>query len=221
MPWVCRTRPDAIDQEAAAELLDGLRGIGRLEQLIEAAVIALLRAHLVGKVGEPHAGRALEKSTLYCADISTSPASGRIDVEVTLLLLLGFGLGVGDLDADRPQDSDVARLAADLGELGVERVAMLLHTGNGAARAELHVGIARGEVHARAGQPGLDDHRPLLRRRQRRQRTAHVEIPAAMVDAVHLCRIGEDAFLTVADDRIFLDAVHSLQADAQNSCART
>src|SRR5262249_54063512 len=46
---------DAINQEAPAELLERLLRVDGLEQLLEAAEIALLGANLVGEVGKPHA----------------------------------------------------------------------------------------------------------------------------------------------------------------------
>src|SRR5262249_8144962 len=46
---------DAIHQEAPAEFLERLLRVDGLEQLLEAAEIALLGANLVGEVGKPHA----------------------------------------------------------------------------------------------------------------------------------------------------------------------
>ena len=92
---------------------------------------------------------------------------------------------------------------------------MLLHGGNRAACAELHVGVGGGQVHAGTGKTGLDDDGPLLRRRQCRKRAADVEIPAAVIDPVHLGRIRENALLAVADQRIFFDAVPQLAGNLE------
>ena len=63
-----------------------------------------------------------------------------------------------------------------------------LHARRRAARDELQVGVSAREIHARPRLPGLDDHRPALRRRQRGQGAAHVVIFAAVIEQMHLCR---------------------------------
>ena len=92
---------------------------------------------------------------------------------------------------------------------------MLLHARDRAPRAELQVGIGGGEVHARARLAGLDDDRPALRRRQCRQRSAHVEIAPSKIDAMHLGRVGENAVLAVGDQGVRLDAVPQRAGDLE------
>ena len=136
-------------------------------------------------------------------------------LKIAPLLFLGVGFGIGDLDADRPKNADVARLAADRGQLGVKRFAVLLHGRNRAARAELHVGVGGSEVQAGARETGLDDDWPMLRRRQRWKRATHVEIPAAVIDPLHLGQVSKDAFLPIRDQRILLDAVPQLAGHSE------
>ena len=98
-------------------------------------------------------------------------------------------------------------LAVERSQLCIQGLAMLFHAGNRAARAELHVGIGGGQVHAGTRKTGLNDDRPLLRRGQRRERSADVEIAAAVVDPVHLSRVRENTFLAVRNKCIFLNAI--------------
>ena len=107
---------------------------------------------------------------------------------------------VGGIEVD-------VELAAERRELCTQRLAMLRHARDRAPRAELHVGIRSRQVHARARKTGLNDDRPLLRRRQCRQRAADIEMPAPVIDAVHLSRVCENAILAVGDQRVLLDTV--------------
>ena len=197
-------------------------GIDGLEQLLEAAEIALLRANLVGEIGEPHAGPRRREVDIVLRRHFDQAGFRRDRLEIAPLLGLRVRVGVRDLDADRPENADVARLAADGGQLGVERRAMLLHAGKRAARAELQVGIGRGQVHAGPRQSGLDDDRPVLRRRQRRQRAAHVEIAPAISRSDALWPGSQKMpFSRSAISASGSTLSHSAHATLRNSCARS
>src|SRR5262249_34220832 len=152
-------REDAVDEEALAELLDRLLRVDGLEQLLEAAEIALVGLHGVGEIRKPHAGPRGREVDIILGRHLDQPGLRRNRVEIAPLLFARRRFRVGDLNADRPQDADVARLAADARELLVERLAVLLHARERAPRRELQLRVGRGERHAGAGQAGLDDYR--------------------------------------------------------------
>ncbi len=139
---------DAVDEKALAELLQRLLGIDGLEQFLEAAEIALLGLHLVGEIGEPHVRRRDREVDAVLRRHLDEARLGRDRVEVALLLRARGGRGFRDLHANRPENADVARLAAGRHKLGVELFPVLLHAGQRAACAELQFGEVRRERHA-------------------------------------------------------------------------
>jgi hypothetical protein len=83
---------DPIDQKAAAELLHGLGGVGRLEKFLEASVVSLLRAHLVGKVGQAHAGAGLGEIDVVLRRHFHQTCFRSYRGEIAPLLLIGVSL---------------------------------------------------------------------------------------------------------------------------------
>ena len=102
-------------------------GIGGLEKLVEASVVALLCPNFVSKIGEPHAGPRLGKIDIVLRRHFDQAGFRPDRLEIAPLLLLRIGVGFGNLDADRPENPDVTRLAADLGKFRIQRLAMLFH----------------------------------------------------------------------------------------------
>ena len=69
------------------------------------------------------------------------------------------------------------------------------------------LGPPGGEVPPAPGRAGLEQHRPALRRPRHRQRPAHLEPLAVVVELVDLVRVGEDAVGPVEDQRVVLPRV--------------
>jgi hypothetical protein len=124
-----------------------------------------------------------------------------------LFLCARFRFRLRDLNADGPENPEIAGLAPERRQLGVDGGAMLFHAGERAPGAELHVRVFGGEIHSRSRLSRLDDDRPLLRGRQGGKRAAYVEVFSAKVEPMHLVRIDENATLAVEHERIALDAV--------------
>ncbi len=75
------------------------------------------------------------------------------------------------------------------------------------------LGKAGGELPALCGGAGLEDGGAVLRGAHHRERPARSEVPAAVLDPVHLGGVGEDAVLAVHHHGVGLPAIPECQAD--------
>ncbi|AEK62041.1 hypothetical protein CFU_2213 [Collimonas fungivorans Ter331] len=130
---------------------------------------------------------------------------------------LVFGLRARSADErhDRGQHLDVARLAAEFGGAAFQVVVKALHAGQVGLYAEHYFRPARGEILAALRRSGLDDDRPVLRRGGNIQRTAHIEVSAAVGDRRHPVGVGIAAAACLQQQRVGRPAAPQLMGDVE------